>query len=158
MKKDEVVIGRTYLTKASGKLAPVRIDEAQPKGAWIGTDRTTNDRVQIKSAKELRREIMDDEMAWEGEIAESPARNEESVMAVTRTESDIPATEAAKSTEPEIATSGQPATPAPERTPAEPSYDQRLMFAGATDPPPHARPWQIPPSRAARRTTWRPRT
>jgi hypothetical protein len=129
MKKDEVTIGRTYLAKVSGKLAPVRIDEAQPKGAWIGTDRTTNERVQIKSAKELRREIMDDEIAWEGEIAESPAQDEKPQTAKSA------ADEATPPTEPEAVPDGQPTTPALEPTvPTAPSYDQRLMFEGATDP------------------------
>src|SRR5262245_15721875 len=71
MKKDEVVIGRTYLTKVGRKLVPVRIDETHGKAGSYATDRTTNERVEIKNAKELRREVTDDETAWEGELADA---------------------------------------------------------------------------------------
>ncbi len=128
MEKDEVVTGRTYLTKIGGKLVPVRIDEARPLAGWYGTDRTTNERVQITNAKELRREILNDEIAWEVEIAEAPTRKAESVMAETPSESDKPATEAADPAEPEVDSEGQQATPAQLPTvPATPSYDERLM-------------------------------
>ena len=91
---------------------PNRRSTAQ--GRWNGTDRTTNERVQIKSAKELRREITDDETAWEGEIAEPTEGAVEPATVETPPESEKPGSEAAEPTEPAIATEGQQATPAPE--------------------------------------------
>jgi hypothetical protein len=140
MKKDEVVIGRTYLTKVGRKLVPVRIDETHGKAAWYATDRTTNERVEIKNAKELRREVMDDEMAWEGEMAE-PAPTGETPATIAPTEPETTpdvatsAPETPTATEPVANAEGQQATRAPEpKVPATPSYEERLMFAGATDP------------------------
>jgi HB1/ASXL restriction endonuclease-like protein with HTH domain len=140
MKKDEVVIGRTYLTKVGRKLVPVRIDETHGKSSWYATDRTTNERVEIKNAKELRREVTDDETVWEGEMAEAaPPGETPATIAPTEPEMtpDVATTapETPISAEPAAVNDGQQATPAPEPTvPATPSYEERLMFAGATDP------------------------
>jgi hypothetical protein len=140
MKKDEVVIGRTYLTKVGRKLVPVRIEETHGKSSWYATDRTTNERVEIENAKELRREVTENETAWEGEMAEAaPSGEAPATIAPTEPETtpDVAtsAPETPTATEPVANAEGQEATPAPEpNIPATPSYEERLMFAGATDP------------------------
>lgn len=57
MKKDQVLIGRTYQAKVSGQLARVRIDAESLHGGWNATNVITGRRVRIKSAQRLRREV-----------------------------------------------------------------------------------------------------
>ncbi len=123
MKKDEVAIGRTYMAKVSDKVVPVRIDTEHPRQGWFGTNQVTNKRIHIKSAQRLRSEV---------------GRNETAAVGPTEADStpDVATRAPETPTEPEPAAipEGQQATPAPEPTRPAPSYDERLMFAGATDP------------------------
>ena len=57
MKKDQVLIGRTYLAKVSGHLARVRIEAESRFGGWDATNTLTRRRVRIKSAQRLRRRV-----------------------------------------------------------------------------------------------------
>ena len=54
MKRSEVLIGRTYMAKVTGKVVPVRLDASNPHGGWDGTNMATGRPVRIKSAKRLR--------------------------------------------------------------------------------------------------------
>ncbi len=122
MKKDEVAIGRTYMAKVSDKVVPVRIDLEHPRQGWFGTNQVTNKRVHIKSAQRLRSEVGRNGMADDG-----PTEADLTPDVATRAPETPP--------EPAAIAEGQQATPAPEPTvPATPSYDERMMFAGATDP------------------------
>lgn len=58
MKKNEVVLGQTYLAKVSDKLAPVRIDSESVYGGWNGTNLVTGRSVRIRGAQRLRRRIV----------------------------------------------------------------------------------------------------
>ncbi len=123
MKKDEVAIGRTYMAKVSDKVVPVRIDTEHPRQGWFGTNQVTNKRVHIKSAQRLRSEV-----GRNGTAAVGPSEADSTPDVATR------APEMPTKPEPEAIAEGQQATPAPEPTRPAPSYDERLMFAGATDP------------------------
>lgn len=57
MKRSEVQIGRTYVVKVSGQLAPVKLISASPYGGWIGRNVRTGRDVRIRTAAKLRREI-----------------------------------------------------------------------------------------------------
>jgi hypothetical protein len=54
MKKDEIKVGGTYLTKVSDKVVPVRIDAENAHGGWDATNLVTDKKVRIKSAQRLR--------------------------------------------------------------------------------------------------------
>ncbi len=124
MKKDEVAIGRTYMAKVSDKVVPVRIDLEHPRQGWFGTNQVTNKRVHIKSAQRLRREV-----GRNGTAGDGPTEANSTPDVVTTTP------ETPTSAEPAAVNDGQQATPAPEpKVPATPSYEERLMFAGATYP------------------------
>jgi hypothetical protein len=55
MKKNEVVVGGSYLAKVSGKVVPVRITGESKFGGWDAVNTDTNRPVRIKSAQRLRR-------------------------------------------------------------------------------------------------------
>lgn len=57
MKKKDVVLGRTYAAKVSGKLVQVRLDRESPYGGWDGANLTTGRAVRIKTAARLRAEV-----------------------------------------------------------------------------------------------------
>ena len=57
MKKADVVVGKTYVMKVSGKLVPVRLTREAPYGGWFGTNTVTNREVRIRTAAKLRREL-----------------------------------------------------------------------------------------------------
>ena len=54
MKKADVKVGSLYAAKVSGKVVPVRIDAANPRGGWDATNTVTKKQVRIKSARRLR--------------------------------------------------------------------------------------------------------
>ena len=58
MSKDEIVVGKVYAAKISGKVSPVRIDGESRHGGWDGTNVQTNKKVHIKSPTKLRYEIV----------------------------------------------------------------------------------------------------
>jgi hypothetical protein len=115
MKQAEVAIGRTYLAKVTDRVVPVRIDAEHPRQGWLATNQVTGKRVHIKRAQRLRGEVKRD-----GEPASAGPANE-----------PIASDAAAPSTE--VVASHEPAT-APGTPTRTPSYDERLMFNGATDP------------------------
>jgi len=57
MKKRDVQVGRTYLAKVSGRLAPVRITRESPYGGWDAVNTKTGRSVRIRSAQRLRRPV-----------------------------------------------------------------------------------------------------
>lgn len=74
MKRAEVVLGKVYLVKVSGKLAPVRITENlgmftpvirlnyAPNSrhlGWKGVNTRTGREVRIRSAAKLRQEVLE---------------------------------------------------------------------------------------------------
>lgn len=77
MKKDDIVLGRIYLAKISGSLAPVRIMGESQYGGWDGENLRSHHRVRIKSAAKLRREVvihaasLDNKMLSAGEREEN---------------------------------------------------------------------------------------
>jgi HB1/ASXL restriction endonuclease-like protein with HTH domain len=121
MKKDEVAIGRTYMAKVSDKVVPIRIESEHPRQGWFGTNQVTNKRIQIKSAQRLRNEV-----GRNGTAGGRPT--------VADSTPDVATTAPETPTEPEAVQDGQQATPAPDPIRPTPSYDERLMFAAATDP------------------------
>jgi hypothetical protein len=82
MKKTQVHIGRTYVTKVSGQLAQVRIDRENPHGGWDAINVSTRRMVRIKSAQRLRREVRD---ATEG----GPPPSERAVVHVDPPRKDV---------------------------------------------------------------------
>lgn len=54
MRKQDVVIGNTYIAKVSGKLARVRIDRECICGGWDATNTETGRAVHVKTAARLR--------------------------------------------------------------------------------------------------------
>ena len=54
MKKNQVKLGEVYSAKVTGRIAPVRIDRANPRGGWDGTNVKTQKAVRIRSAQRLR--------------------------------------------------------------------------------------------------------
>jgi len=54
MLKKDVVLGKTYVVKVSGKISKVRLDAESPFGGWVGTNVATKRTVRIKSAARLR--------------------------------------------------------------------------------------------------------
>jgi hypothetical protein len=54
MRKNDVMVGASYVAKVSGKLTRVRIDRESPHGGWEATNADTGRRVRIKSAQRLR--------------------------------------------------------------------------------------------------------
>lgn len=57
MKKNEVVIGKTYRMKVSGKMTRVRVNKESVHGGWYGTNVLTNREVRIHTAQKLRYEV-----------------------------------------------------------------------------------------------------
>jgi hypothetical protein len=57
MKKKDVVIGRIYFVKVSGKIVPVKLTAESPHGGWIGVNTKTGREVRIKTAGRLRAEF-----------------------------------------------------------------------------------------------------
>jgi hypothetical protein len=55
MRKNEILIGATYLAKVSGKIVPVRILGEAHYGGWTALNTTTGREVRIKTAARLRR-------------------------------------------------------------------------------------------------------
>ncbi len=57
MRKADVVLGRTYIVKVSGKLAKVRLDRECTYGSgWLATNVATGREIRIRSAARLRGE------------------------------------------------------------------------------------------------------
>lgn len=56
MKQADVVIGKTYMMKVSGRLAPVKIISTATYCKWIGTNIRTGRTIHIHSAAKLRGE------------------------------------------------------------------------------------------------------
>jgi len=56
MKKNEIKIGHVYNAKVTGKIVPVQIVSANPRGGWDGKNLSTGKAVRIKSAQRLRSE------------------------------------------------------------------------------------------------------
>ena len=54
MRRNEVIVGETYVAMVSGKLAPVRITGDSPYGGWDAVNTQTNRTVRIRSAARLR--------------------------------------------------------------------------------------------------------
>jgi hypothetical protein len=54
MKKDEIVIGKTYQVKVSGKIQPVRITGKKLNGGWTGINTNTGRDVNIRTGARLR--------------------------------------------------------------------------------------------------------
>jgi len=115
MKQAEVAVGRMYLAKVTDRVVPVRIDAEHPRQGWLGTNQVTGKRVHIKSAQRLRGE------AGRNGTPDTPAAEE------------APAEPPAISAETQLVDDPE-ATPAPAPAARTPSYDERLMFSGATDP------------------------
>jgi hypothetical protein len=61
MRADEVVVGRVYLAKVSGRFVPVRIERPVLVGfgrmrmGWEATNLATGRRILIRSAQRLRK-------------------------------------------------------------------------------------------------------
>lgn len=111
MKRSEVALGHMYLAKVSDRVVPVRLDGEHPKRGWLATNQVTGKLVHIQSAQRLRSEVR------RGSDAVEPA----------------PATQPAPPPPEPSATPDEPAT-APATPTRIPSYAERLMFNGATDP------------------------
>ena len=58
MKKDDVMVGATYVAKLGGKLTRVRIERESPYGGWAAVNAETGRRVRIKTAQRLRFEAV----------------------------------------------------------------------------------------------------
>jgi len=56
MKKSEIKIGHVYNAKVTGKIVPVQIVSANPRGGWDGKNLSTGKAVRIKTAQRLRNE------------------------------------------------------------------------------------------------------
>jgi hypothetical protein len=63
MKKNDVMVGASYVAKVSGKLTRVRIERESPHGGWEAVNVDTGRRVRIKSAQRLRYPARRDDMA-----------------------------------------------------------------------------------------------
>ena len=57
MRQKDVVIGRYYLAKVSGKMVIVRIERESPYGGWDARNTKTLRMVRIKTAGRLRSEV-----------------------------------------------------------------------------------------------------
>jgi hypothetical protein len=57
MKKEDVIIGRVYAMKVSGKLSPVEIKGTSTYTGWIGVNLRTEHTVLIHSARKLQFEL-----------------------------------------------------------------------------------------------------
>ena len=64
MRKADVVIGRTYVVRVSGRLVPVTLLFASIHGGWQGRNEYTDRRVRIKSARRLRFQVVQVERRW----------------------------------------------------------------------------------------------
>ena len=56
MKQADVQLGKTYLVKVAGRIAPVKLVSVSPYGGWIGESLLTGREVRIRTAAKLRRE------------------------------------------------------------------------------------------------------
>jgi hypothetical protein len=54
MKKKDVIVGRTYLVKVSGRLVPVRLEAEDPNGGWTGVNQETRRQVRVRTTARLR--------------------------------------------------------------------------------------------------------
>lgn len=54
MKKKEVVVGRTYMAKVSGRVVPVKLIAESPYGGWNSVNKATGRAVHVRSAARLR--------------------------------------------------------------------------------------------------------
>lgn len=54
MKNANVQVGKVYVVKVTGKMAPVRLEAVSPHGGWVGRNLRTNKEVRIKTAAKLR--------------------------------------------------------------------------------------------------------
>jgi len=61
MKKADVKLGATYLTKVAGNLVPVKIDREHRHGGWEGTSQKSGKTIRIKSPQRLRKRLADAE-------------------------------------------------------------------------------------------------
>jgi len=57
MRKSQIKVGKVYQAKVSNRLVPVRIDSESPSGGWYATNTTTGNKVRIRTAGRLRKEI-----------------------------------------------------------------------------------------------------
>lgn len=57
MLKKDVVVGKLYAVKVSGKIAPVRLNRESPFGGWDGTNTVTGREIRIRSAAKLRHQV-----------------------------------------------------------------------------------------------------
>ena len=51
MRKEDVVVGRTYEMKVSGKMAFVRIDGVADLGGWYGRNLKTRNAIRVTDTK-----------------------------------------------------------------------------------------------------------
>lgn len=91
MKREEIIVGKTYIARISGQFVPVRIDrENEDKrrfsgvdysghmqtrkyhGGWQATNLKTNREIRIKSAAKLRREARPGDMGLLSEVFHDP--------------------------------------------------------------------------------------
>jgi len=72
MKKNQIVIGATYMAKVSDKIVPVTITRENPLGGWTGINNVTKRGVLIKTAGRLRRLVKPTLAALKAD-AETPA-------------------------------------------------------------------------------------
>jgi len=63
VKKADIEIGKTYVVKVSGILAPVRITGESRYGGWDGINTRTGRTVHIKGAQRIRRPWVDHKAA-----------------------------------------------------------------------------------------------
>lgn len=68
MRKNEVMLGQTYIVKVSGTETKVRLDAASPFGGWVGTNLSTGRQVRIRTAAKLRRRAADVSVRNEGSL------------------------------------------------------------------------------------------
>ena len=54
VKKQQIVVGQTYLCKVGRQVTEVRLDSENPHGGWNGTNVKTHRRIRVKSAQRLR--------------------------------------------------------------------------------------------------------
>ena len=72
MKKRDIEIGKTYLAKVSGNLAPVRITSESAYGGWNAVNSTTGREVRIRGAGRLRRPVDTGQPAPSTEVETPP--------------------------------------------------------------------------------------
>lgn len=55
MKKNEVIVGNTYIAKVSGKLVPIKIMTEDVNGGWSAVNLDTRRDIRIRSGRRLRK-------------------------------------------------------------------------------------------------------